>query len=257
VTPERSDERRRLATNRLTCAQESPPPVTVLSLAGQLDLTTAAQARTALYKVLAEQPNAIVLDLAGLTVVDDVALTVFAAFNRAAAAWPGCPVILCTQDPAVVADLTRMAVSRAIPVYPDRASAVLAAAQRPAPRRFAARLGGTAAAAWTGREIVAQACETWRLPGVIDDAQLIITELISNAVRHAKGDLHLLVVLRDRHLHLSVADASTEQPRRILPDPDSGEGGRGLLLIDAVALAWGSSPTPDGKVVWATLPVHR
>ncbi len=256
MTPERSDDRVLSAPNWLTCTQESSPPVTVLSLAGRLDLKTVAQVRAALHEVLAEQPDAIVLDLAGLTVVEDVALTVFTAFNRAAAAWPGCPVALCTHDSAVVADLTRMAVSRAVPVYPDRASAVLATKQRPAPPRFAARLGSTVEAAGTAREIVAQACETWRLPDAVEDAQLIITELVSNAVRHAKGDLHLLV-LRDRHLHLSIADASGEQPRRILPDPDSGEGGRGLLLIDAVAVAWGSSPTPDGKVVWATLSINR
>jgi len=257
VTPERSDERGLSPTHRLTCTQESPPPVTVLSLAGEFDMTTAAQVRTVLHKALAEQPDAIVLDLAGLTVVQDLALTVFTAFNRAAAAWPGCSVALCVHDPAVIADLTRMAVSRAVPVYPDRASAVLAVKERPVPRRFATRLGGTAAAAWTAREIVAQACETWRLPHLVDDAQLIITELVSNGVRHAKSDLYLLIMLRDRYLHLSVADASGDVPRRVLPDPNNGEGGRGLLLIDAVATAWGSSPTPDGKVVWATLPVNR
>jgi anti-anti-sigma regulatory factor/anti-sigma regulatory factor (Ser/Thr protein kinase) len=243
--------------NQLTCTQELPPPITVFSVVGRLDLTTAAQVRAALHKALAEEPDVVVLDLDGLTVADDVALTVFAAFSRAAAAWPGCPVVLCAHDSAVVADLTRMSVSRVMPVYPDRATAVLAAKQRPAPRRFATRLEGTATAAGTAREIVAQACETWRLPHVVDDAQLIITELVSNAVRHAKGGLHLLMLLRDRHLHLSIADASGKQPRRILPDPDTGEGGRGLLLVETVAAAWGTSPTPGGKVVWATLRVHR
>jgi anti-sigma regulatory factor (Ser/Thr protein kinase) len=226
-------------------------------LAGQLDLITAAQVRVALHKALADRPEAIVLDLAGLTVLDDVALTVFTAFGRAAAAWPGCPVVLSAGDPLVVADLARMAVSRALPVYPDRASALIAAKQRPAPRRFAAKLGSAPIAAYTAREIVARACESWQLSHLIDDAQLVITELVSNAVRHANGDLQLLIVLRDRHLHLSIADGSETPPHRILPDPDSGEGGRGLLLIDAVAAAWGSSPTLNGKVVWVTLPLRR
>jgi hypothetical protein len=42
-------------------------------------------------------------------------------------------------------------------------------------------------------------------------------------------------------------------PTRILPDLDTGRGGRGLILIDALAASWGSTPMPDGKVVWATL----
>jgi anti-anti-sigma regulatory factor/anti-sigma regulatory factor (Ser/Thr protein kinase) len=264
VTPERSGDREFSAihpgvsaVNQLTCTQESPPPVTVLSLAGRLDLATAAQVRAALHKALAEQPQAIVLDLAELTVVEDVALTAFTAFSRAAAAWPGCPVLLCAPRPAVVADLARMAVSRAMPVYLDRASATIAAKEGATPRRFAARLGHAPSAARVARDIVAQACETWQLRDAFEDAQLIVTELVSNAVRHAKGDLRLLILLRDRHLHLSIADASADQPRRMLPDPDTGEGGRGLLLIDAVAAAWGSSPTPDGKVVWATLRIRQ
>jgi anti-anti-sigma regulatory factor/anti-sigma regulatory factor (Ser/Thr protein kinase) len=268
VTTERSGDRRPaaaqsatqagpLAARPLTCTEESPPPITVFSVAGQLDLTTAADARAALHKALAEQPDAIVLDLAGLVVTDDVALTVFTAFGRAAAAWPGCAVLLSAPDAEVLADLHRMAVNRALPVYRDRASALAAAKKPVVPRRFAARLWGAPSAAAAARDIVAQACAGWQLPHLIDDAQVVITELVSNAVRHAEGDLRLLVLFRDRLLHLSVADTSEEQPHLILPDPDTGEGGRGLLLIDAVAAAWGSSPTPDGKVVWATLRTGR
>lgn len=223
-------------------------------MTGQLDLSTAADARAALHKALAEQPEAMVLDLAGLVVTDDLALTLFTAFGRAAAAWPGCPVLLYAPDPVVFADLHRMAVNRGLPVYRDRASALAATAKKPVvPRRFDARLWGAPSAAAAAREIVVRACTGWQLPHLIDDAQVVITELVSNAVRHAEGDLRLLVLLRDRLLHLSVADTSEQRPHLILPDPDTGEGGRGLLLIDAIAAAWGSSPTSDGKVVWATL----
>ena len=43
----------------------------------------------------------------------------------------------------------------------------------------------------------------------------------------------------------------------VLPDAESAEGGRGLILVDALAAAWGSTPAPDGKHVWATLRVPR
>ena len=41
------------------------------------------------------------------------------------------------------------------------------------------------------------------------------------------------------------------------PDPETGEGGRGLLLVEAVASGWGTSDVADGKIVWATLRIHR
>jgi anti-sigma regulatory factor (Ser/Thr protein kinase) len=85
----------------------------------------------------------------------------------------------------------------------------------------------------------------------------VVTELVSNAVRHAGGDLELMIALREHFLHVSVRDDSPDQPRRILADPGTGEGGRGLILLDAVATNWGSMPVPQGKVVWATLRIRR
>jgi anti-sigma regulatory factor (Ser/Thr protein kinase) len=93
----------------------------------------------------------------------------------------------------------------------------------------------------------------WEQQPLTDDAELIITELVSNAVRHVGGQLDLMVALRERFLHLSVRDTSPVTPRLTLPDPDTGAGGRGLLLVDCVAAGWGSIVGPGGKVVWATV----
>src|SRR4051812_36746598 len=71
----------------LTCAWQAHHPVAVLHLVGGLDTGSAVTVRAALHKALAEQPSAIVVDLADLDVEDDLALTVFTAFARTAATW--------------------------------------------------------------------------------------------------------------------------------------------------------------------------
>jgi anti-anti-sigma regulatory factor len=245
------------AGDALACVLEQPSPVAVFRLAGELNFATAPLVRNALHKALADDPSAIVVDLAGVTVDDDVALTVFPAFARAAAAWPGCAVLLCAPAPAAAAGLDRLAVGRTLLVYPDRASACAAADALPVPYRFGRRLWPTPASAGVAREMVANACRAWHVAHLIDDAELVVTELMSNAVRHASGSLELLLVLRGRFLHVSVRDGSSTLPSMVLPNSETDEGGRGLLLLDAVAAGWGSVPVPGGKVVWATLRIRR
>jgi anti-anti-sigma regulatory factor len=241
----------------LTCTLESNSPVAMLRLVGVLDLGSVPTVRTALHKALAGQPRAIVVDLAGLRVNDDLMLTAFTAFARTAAAWPGCALLLCAANGALAVALERAAVSRTVSIYRDRAQALDAADHLMAPRRFERPLPLNPGACSIARDEVSTACRRWHVADVIDDAVIVVTELVANAVRHACGDIRLSVVLSDYFLHLSVRDGSAEPPRLARPDPDSGEGGRGLRLVDAFADGWGCIPIPPGKIVWATLRIRR
>jgi len=240
--------------NRVACVVESAQPVALVRLSGRLDLGSSLDLRKALQKALAEQPSGVVIDVAGLMVEEDIALATFSAFARCAAAWPGCPVVLCAPPAEISAALNRLAISRAVPVLPDRAQALAAVKSVPAPRRYSQRLSATPAALAAARQAVSAACRAWRVPYLVTDAEAVVTELVSNGVRHASdADLQLQVVLGGRYLHVSVRDSSHERPRRLIPDPETERTGRGLLLVEAIAAGWGSTPTPDGKVVWATL----
>jgi len=237
----------------LLCALESPSPVGLIRASGQLSFTTSVELRAVLHKALAEQPEGIAVDVSELSVDDDLALTVFSGFASSAADWSACPVVLFAPNPAIAEALDRLAINRTVPVYPSQAAARAAISEAPPVRRYRRRLSATSAAAAIARELVAEACQAWAQPDLVDDAEIVVTELVANGVRHAGGDLRLAVTRGRRFLHLSVRDGSPVVPVAKLPDPDGGQGGRGLILIDALAASWGSTPTSDGKVVWATL----
>jgi anti-anti-sigma regulatory factor len=239
---------------RLAWELESDLPVAVVRLDGHLNVASAPDARLALHEALAGQPSAVVVDLAGLTAVDDVILAVFGTFARNAATWPGCPVALCGPTAAVAAGLDRMSVDRFVEVYPGRAAALTALDAAPAPRRYWRRLVHSPDAAAPARATVAAACAAWGLEHLADRAELIVTELVGNAIVHAKTEMKLQVVLREQNLHITLADGSRDQPRLLPADP-TAISGRGLILVDALSAGWGSTPTRDGKVVWAMLRV--
>ncbi|MEO7428335.1 MAG: ATP-binding protein [Acidimicrobiales bacterium] len=81
------------------------------------------------------------------------------------------------------------------------------------------------------------------------DLVLCISEVVTNAVRHA-GTVGRMTVSRDRHiLTVEVADGSRDLPVR-RPPSSIAASGRGLRILDQLALQWGTRRTSDGKIVW-------
>lgn len=103
------------------------------------------------------------------------------------------------------------------------------------------------------RECVRGAGQQWALlPDVTDLAVLIASELVTNALVHAVGDIEVRLRLTRDRLVVEVGDQSHQLPRRHgLREQD--ERGRGLHLVSMLAHRWGSRPTDQGKVVWAEL----
>lgn len=90
-----------------------------------------------------------------------------------------------------------------------------------------------------------------------DVLQLIVSELVTNAVLHGRGSLVSVgLYLRDDRLLISVYDASGRPPSAGSPD-DHSESGRGLILVGALASRHGWEPTPRGKRCWAELELPK
>ncbi|MEU9732230.1 SpoIIE family protein phosphatase [Streptomyces sp. NPDC048002] len=93
----------------------------------------------------------------------------------------------------------------------------------------------------------------WDLEPLVDTTELLVSELVTNALRYGEGDIRLRLLL-DRTLVCEVWDAGLVQPRRRRAR-DTDEGGRGLQLVGLLSAAWGSRRTPRGKTVWFELPL--
>jgi anti-sigma regulatory factor (Ser/Thr protein kinase) len=87
---------------------------------------------------------------------------------------------------------------------------------------------------------------------MVETAELLITELISNAVRHAGSPPVMRIDVDSGTVRIAVSDDSSQAPGVRHTDPDD-EGGRGLLLVESLATSWGWSRTTDGKSIWFTL----
>jgi anti-sigma regulatory factor (Ser/Thr protein kinase) len=101
------------------------------------------------------------------------------------------------------------------------------------------------------REFVAETLRAWGFGDELyDDAALVVTELAVNSIKHAMSGFTVSLTRGGRGIRISVGDADPELPVRRSLDVRATSG-RGLLLVDAVAAAWGSTPRPGGKLVWA------
>ncbi|MFD6388022.1 ATP-binding SpoIIE family protein phosphatase, partial [Streptomyces nigra] len=89
----------------------------------------------------------------------------------------------------------------------------------------------------------------WHLDDLAMTTELIVSELVTNAIRYAEPPLRLRL-LRDSRLTCEVADASSTAPR-LRHARSTDEGGRGLFLVAQLAHRWGARYTPEGKIIWA------
>jgi anti-sigma regulatory factor (Ser/Thr protein kinase) len=89
-----------------------------------------------------------------------------------------------------------------------------------------------------------------------EDAALLVSELVTNALRHGDGAAVLRVVVTESEVQLSVTDSGDAEPRLLPRDPDR-IGGLGLVVVDRIAADWGVASFPGGKTVWAVLNRRR
>jgi anti-sigma regulatory factor (Ser/Thr protein kinase) len=103
------------------------------------------------------------------------------------------------------------------------------------------------------RRFARETMSEWGLEGVSDDVQLGVSELVTNAVRHAKTDVAMTLVL-DGKVIVEVKDSDPELRHPAVPTKDPlATSGRGLQIVSAVSADWGVRSVPDGKVVWFAL----
>jgi anti-sigma regulatory factor (Ser/Thr protein kinase) len=127
------------------------------------------------------------------------------------------------------------------------------------PRFADAKVPNRSDSVYAARAFLVRLLDGWGVSdAVIDDAALLTSELMANAVEHGSGDVNLKLEVNDGLLHVAVHDDSEELPQPGQADPES-TGGRGLWIVQSVAHNWGSDSSDEepGKTVWFELKVSQ
>ncbi|GAB2611592.1 hypothetical protein Aab01nite_66950 [Paractinoplanes abujensis] len=233
----------------LTWSLETHNGLLVLVVAGTLDEISGESLRAGVMELSRRHRAGMLIDARALSVATAAAVTVFTRIMDEARRWPDVRVLVCAPSAAVAPLLSadvlnprllftsvaagRTAVRAAVPTITENMLPVLGAARR-------------------ARDVITEACLRWDEPDLIGSATLVGTELVNNAVVHARTMISMRVRLQLCHLHIAVTDGSAEHAVRRPLNPHH-VGGRGIPLVDAFSAAWGSTPLPTGKVVWSVL----
>ncbi|MEW9530060.1 SpoIIE family protein phosphatase [Microbispora sp. NPDC049125] len=145
-----------------------------------------------------------------------------------------CDVIISSQRSGHDRDDIALLVARVRELDPDE----IASCPLPADPRFVSH----------ARRFVRTTLASWGLDGLTESTQLIVSELVTNALKHGWPPIELRL-LRGRTLVCEVADGSPATPAPRAPSHDE-DTGRGLQLIKRFAYRWGTRPTQYGKIVW-------
>ncbi|MEU0254941.1 SpoIIE family protein phosphatase [Streptomyces sp. NPDC006184] len=141
-----------------------------------------------------------------------------------------------------------------LPDHPPDDVAFLVARPRPLPADCVAfwRLAFEPETAGRARALTSERLTQWRLADLSFSAELIVSELVTNAIRHARGPVSLRLIRTENRLICAVSDGSSTSPH--MRRAKAGEeGGRGLFLVAQFAARWGTRHTTDGKIIWAEL----
>ncbi|MGW4942839.1 ATP-binding protein [Actinoplanes sp. NPDC004185] len=250
-------------TARVSCLNDRDECVTTVVVRGRWD----GELRTTMSRVLracvAETPRMIIVDLSELSDDKGESATTWQTLARfAAQRRTPIGLVVCACPPRVAdrlrASSTGGAVTTADTVAAARA-AVAGCLQWPHHHRIS--LPPDPVVVFLGGRTVHDLCRNFGQPALAPAARLIASELISNAVDHARTDLDVVLSVRGDVLHLGVYDRDSALPTVAEAEPWHPERlrdqrGAGLWLVDAAATAWGALPWRDGKVVWATLAIH-
>ena len=136
--------------------------------------------------------------------------------------------------------------------YADDVTLLLARIPRTPATTACTELAAVPAGVGRGRHFLRRTLDAWNRPDLADTACLLASELLANAVRHAGGPLRLRLRLDGEELSVEVRDSSPAVPHARHAGPEQ-ESGRGLLLVQTLATAWGTRPDGEGKTVWFSL----
>ena len=223
--------------------QEVADGVEVLSVRGPVADADAQPLLDAVHEALSHEPRAVVLDLQQAGELTPGVRTALGSLPALPSGWPLASLVV--HPPAGTPDMNGWLRAS------DRREAFAQVERRALPRTRIdvehSQQGPSQA-----RAAVSACAEELGLQAVCDDVLLLVSEMVTNAVRYAAPPVRLELQAGDEDVVVAVCDGSPEHPRQ-REAGDDAEGGRGMLLVDLLTADHGVRTGPPGKAVWARL----
>lgn len=226
----------------------------LLRALGRLDSSTYLELRDSVIKAALDEPRAVMVDVGGLDVPAPSAWSVFTSARWHVNTWPDIPILLVCPRPEIADKISGTGVTCYVPVYADVESALvsLAAGQRPR-RRVRIELPRQLSSLRGARDFVAEWLTNWSQAQLIPTAKVIVDVLVENVLRHTDSSPVVRLESTDSMVTIAVEDTDDSPAMRHEAATGGADRTAGLAVVGALCRAWGSSPTPSGKTVWAVV----
>jgi anti-anti-sigma factor len=239
---------------QLTVSADTTGTCCLLTVDGVLDGSTYLPLRDAIIEAALDRPRAVLVDVDALDVPASSAWSVFTSARWHVSTWPGIPIILLCSHAGRRSTIKRTGVTRYVPVHStvDAALAALTDGRRVL-RRARTDLPASLVALRMARKFVAEWLGAWSQSELIAVATVIVNAFVENVLQHTDSAPALVLESDGAAVSISVQDASSTPSARHEDPYRGGDKVSGLAIIASVCRAWGSTPTPSGKTVWAVV----
>jgi len=230
------------------------PGHTVLTITGVLDSSTYREVRDSVIKAAIDSPSVVIVEVSGLRTPAVTAWTAFTSARWHVSTWPDVPIILLCDNEVERARITRAGIDRYVPVVADPTAAIAVIGDSDRLRRRArTELVASSTSLREARRFTADCLSAWERSDMILTASTVVTVFVDNVLAHTLSRPVVLIEAAAGSVTVAVSDAD---PRPAVRHEGSGTGAHtvsGLAVVTALSRTWGSSPTADGKTVWALL----
>jgi anti-anti-sigma factor len=238
----------------LTVSQRTDDSISVLIAGGDLDGGSAVTLCESIVAAARAEPTAVVVDV---TAVRADAPSAWASLIDAH--WQVChrnevPVVLVCAHRASRDAIARHGLATFMPVFTTEKAARKALggfAPRTA-RHVDVELPADLSSLRESRRLVREWLTVWTRPKLIPVALVVVNVFVENVLEHTPSIPKVRVETDGATATIAVSDRS-KSPARRLAAPAHGTDVSGLAIVDALSRAWGSTPTPGGKTVWAVI----
>jgi hypothetical protein len=230
------------------------PGHTILAMSGVLDSWTYREVRDSVIKAALDGPSAVIVDVSDLSTPAVTAWTAFTSARWHVSTWPDVPVILLCSNPVERARIRRAGITRYVPVVADTAAAITEIDDGHRLRRRArTELDASPASLRAARRFTADCLSTWERGDLILTASTVVTVFVDNVLAHTLSRPVVLIEAAEGSVTVAVSDTDRRPAVRHELSEAGAHTVSGLAVVTALSRAWGSSPTADGKTVWALI----